>query len=711
MAVANSLQSGAGGVAAVPGVVQAGSSTPTAQANAANSTTPVKASTAPNSAPATQIFGSDTVINANTANPTITPSAATSASTTTQSNSNKQSQVSGIQTTTNQLANGSGVSTNANGTTTYANGTVYDPNQPLSSSNVPQGETYNSATGGATYTGNIAQSAVVDANGATTSGGYSGDTYYAPGQVLPKDQNGNPIPLTASSPTHDLIMSNLNSAKSQADALTATIIDNIQSSYANLIKQQQIVNSSQAAGANGNRLVGGVTGQGSTAQYASQTSNSVFTSVLNQGIQAIGNLQAQENDAIIKAQQAGQQEDFQLMDKMNTEAQNIQTTKQNAANAINATIQAQAQKLQDEQVQQTKDSFVASQLQSGVTDPNAILKAAKDAGLTITADEVGKSMSALSPDKAQIESLAAEAASAGADAATVAKITGATNFNEAIKLATPALGAKVAADKAQQIFDNKIKQQQVNISQEDANTNYQHLLLDKQNAASATVNASNDVINASVQSNIPLPNGKTALWINGDNLKDPKAMATALNNGQVVLTGASAAGMQGVQNAMGQVNDLLSSLKTAGVDLTKTIPSTAGGSSSNQGATSGFLRTYAAGTATPALQNFADSLKGTGTSGTNSIINELAKYPNTGNLVSTLRNNIPDKSDSATDMNNKITNITNALIATGNSYLSTGAIPKGSPPTGQIWVQDNSTGQWGSIPPNEFDSTKYTQIP
>lgn len=686
--------------------------TPTAGATSAVATPAVKASTAPaNNAPATQIFGSDTVTNANTANPTITPSATTSASTTTQSNANKQGQVSGIQTTTNGLANGSGLTTNSSGTTTYANGTVYNPNQPLSATNVPQGETYNPSTGGTTYTGNVAQPAIVDANGATTTGGYSGDTYYAPGQVLPKDQNGNPIPLTASSPTDDAIMSNLNSAKSQADALTATIIDNIQSSYANLIAQQKIVNSSQAAGANGNRLVGGVTGQGSTAQYASQTSNSIFTSVLNQGIQAIGNLQSQENDAIVKAQQAGQTEDFQLMDEMNTEAQNIQKTKQDAANAINATIQAQAQKLQDAQVQQTKDNFVASQLQSGVTDPAQILKNAQSQGLTITASDIGTSMAALSPDKAQIQSLAAQAAAAGADAATVAKISGSSNFNDALTLATPALGAKVAADAAQQVFENKIAQQQVNISQENANTSYQHLLLDKQTAAGTQANAASAAVNATVQSNIPLPSGKNAMWVNGSGL-DAAGTAAALNANQVVLIGTAAQGMDAVQNAMGQVNDLLSSLKTAGVDLTKVIDNGVE-EPTNQGATEGFLKNYAAGGATPALENFINSLKGTGTgdTGTKSIINELATYPNTGNLVSVLRNNIPNTSDSATVMNGKITNITNALISTGNSYLSTGAIPKGNPPTGQMWVQDNSTGQWGSIPPNEFDSTKYTQIP
>lgn len=621
--------------------------TPTAQANAALSTTPVKASTAPqadNNPAATQAANASYAA----ANPNVFGTPTTTASTTTQSNSNKQSQVSGIQSTTNNLANGSGVTTSQNGSTTYANGTVY---------NSPQSSETNSTT-----SENSAQA--IDNNGATTSGGYSGDTYYAPGQILPKDQNGNPISLTPTSPTNDLIASNLASAKSQADSLTATIIDNIQSSYANLIKQQQIVNSSQAAGANNNRLIGGVTGQGSTAQYASQTSNSVFTSVLNQGIQALGNLQSQENDAIVKAQQAGQQEDFQLMDEMNTQAQNIQTTKQNAANAINASIQAQAQKLQDAQAQQTKDNFVASQLQSGVTDPTQILANAKASGLTITAAEIGTSMAALSPDKAAIQSLAAQAAAAGANAATVAKITSSADFNSALTLATPALGAKVANDLAQQTFQNKIALAQLAVSQENANTAANKLKADT-NAASQ----------AASQAITTTPSGK--VYVDGSNLSDA-AKATAINNGMIVLDGDKSKAVNAISNIQGQLGNLLSTFKANGVDL-----STGAGQTRNGFFSSNWVN--AAGNASGAVDTFATGVK--------QMVSNLNTLPGSGNLIETLNANIPSSKDDANTMQSKLTAITSALESSENNLLASG-IPKTATVNGKVlYLQSDGTYQ------------------
>lgn len=439
--------------------------TPTAQANAAISATPVKASTSPqdNNIAATQAANASYAA----ANPNIfgapsTASGSLPVSTTTLSNQNKINQVGGIQTTTSNLAN-TGLSTNQNGVTTYANGEVYNP--PATQ-------------------GQVDPNSQVTTTGTLVNGGYTTDgLYYAPGAVAPKDANGNAINLTPQDPVSTGIINQLNQQKVQTDANTAQLISNIQANYASLIEQQKIVNSSQAAGANNNRLMGGVTGQGSTAQFASKTSNSVFTSVLNQGIQALGALQTKENDAIVQAQIAGENQDWQIMDKINGEIEDIRSTKQAAAQKINDTIQDQYQKQQDELKQQVKDNFVASQLDNGVSDPQAILKAAKDAGLTLTAKEVSDSMASLSPDKDQIQSIAASAAQAGADAATVAKIAGAKDFNSAIALATPALGAKVANDIAQQKFENDLALKNYAINQAQASISRANLALSQQKEA------------------------------------------------------------------------------------------------------------------------------------------------------------------------------------------------------------------------------------
>ena len=214
------------------------------------------------------------------------------------------------------------------------------------------------------------------------------------------------------------------------------------------------------------------------------------------GIQQIANLQSKENDAIVAAQQAGQNQDFQLQDKINQQISTIRDTKVAAAQKVQDQIQTANQKIADDKLQQTKDSFVATELQNGITDPEQILQDAQSKGLTMTASEVGTSMTALSPDKKEIESIAAQAAAAGASPDVVAKITSAGNFNDALTLATPALGAKVANDLAQQKFDNAIKQQEANnssaqvaIAQENANINVAKLQQDQSNAAQSALNA------------------------------------------------------------------------------------------------------------------------------------------------------------------------------------------------------------------------------
>ncbi len=51
--------------------------------------------------------------------------------------------------------------------------------------------------------------------------------------------------------------------------------------------------------------------------------------------------------------------------------------------------------------------------------------------------------------------------------------------------------------------------------------------------------------------------------------------------------------------------------------------------------------------------------------------------------------------------------INNIISPTKTSSQVNSQAPTGSPPSGQIWVQDKASGQWGSIPTNEFDANKY----
>jgi hypothetical protein len=83
---------------------------------------------------------------------------------------------------------------------------------------------------------------------------------------------------------------------------------------------------------------------------------------------------------------------------------------------------------------------------------------------------------------------------------------------------------------------------------------------------------------------------------------------------------------------------------------------------------------WTAGAAVPALNNFSNFvtslLKGSGQS------TDFTKLPITGSLAATLQNNIPTKDDSPKQLQTKLSNITNALNTSENSFLASGSTPQ-----------------------------------
>lgn len=334
------------------------------------------------------------------------------ASTTTISNQNKINQVPGIVDTTNTLAK-TGVTTDAQGNATYANGTL-----------VPQTDTTTASSAAPNLTNKTGLS----------TGGYVGDVYYAPGSQLPVGPDGKAMQTTETSPTDDQILSNLNQLKSTNDSITASIIDSIHAQYNQLRQAQETTNTGTQATTNNALLMGGVTGKGSSAQYAPISSVGIMQSEMSYGLSKLSDLTNQENMAVIQAQQAGQQNDFQLMDKLNNQIASIRDEKVAAATKLNDQIAAQNQKIADEQQQATKDTAVTNLYQSGTTDPGAILKQLNASGLTITSSEINNVVSGLKANQQDIDNIALDAAGKGADSATLQAIQNAKSPIEAMQV-------------------------------------------------------------------------------------------------------------------------------------------------------------------------------------------------------------------------------------------------------------------------------------
>lgn len=310
-------------------------------------------------------------------------------STTTLSSANKQSQVPQIQATTNKLATDSGIKTDATGVPHYANGTIFINGVAVQPDN---------------STGSTGTSGGLDANPnppttdpyTTSTGGYYGELYIPPGGQIPKDAKGLPVALTPMSPTDETILKGLNDAKASADAMTASIIDSITKQYEGLIASQKQTNSSAEANVNTALLMGGVTGQGSSSQFAPISSAGIIQSQVTYGLAQIADLQNKEAMAIVQAQQAGQNADFQLMDKINTQINKIRDEKVAAATKLNDTITTAKS-------QATLDSAVNKLYSSGITDSSAILSEIKKQGLVdqngvpYTAKAVADSLTSIKP--------------------------------------------------------------------------------------------------------------------------------------------------------------------------------------------------------------------------------------------------------------------------------------------------------------------------
>lgn len=285
------------------------------------------------------------------------PNPVSTQSTTTLS-SDKSADVAAAQNTTANLQNSTGATTDpTTGVTTNANGTAVQPPVTTTAPTTDQN-------------GNPVQNPSTTANG-----GYLGDVYYPPGSTVPVDQNGNPQALSDMGTTDQGIMSDIATMKAQVDSNTAATISGLQSSYANLISLQNQAN--QYA----NSSVAMQNIRSGTSHYEAATSASLMQANMSYGVQKINSLQSQENAAIQAAVTAGQNQDFKLMEDMNTEAASVRTEKQTAAAALAktvanaATLQAQenftaaqnaaANKLKQEQIDQT----TAAQAQTAKRDP------------------------------------------------------------------------------------------------------------------------------------------------------------------------------------------------------------------------------------------------------------------------------------------------------------------------------------------------------
>ena len=290
-------------------------------------------------------------------------------STTTISNANIMNQIPGMVNQLNNLSN-TGLSTNSQGNVQYADGSLYQPQEFVDVDTTEEDKQYN-----------------------------------------------------------DL----LESMKTSLDAQTKSLIDNIQQKYALRREEQKEINRRQKKGYETALLMGGVTGQGSTAQYAPISSGGIVAEQEKYGLKQIADIDAEERDLIAQARAAQESGNFKIMEKKLAMAEEKRAAKIQAATELNKKIAEQNEKLREQSIQSARDFAISDLYSQGIRDVGTIMSELRKQGIQTTAKEISSVLE--SSGASQIDKVLAEASQNGAPLSVLQKIGTARTPSEAILLA------------------------------------------------------------------------------------------------------------------------------------------------------------------------------------------------------------------------------------------------------------------------------------
>lgn len=346
---------------------------------------------------------------------------------TTTLSSNKTADIANAQATTAKFATGGVITDPTSGIATTANGTAYTPFTPA----VPAGwdtQTYqNFKTANPGIEPTTQDTNAMNNAGKTNTGGYVGETYYAPGSTIPTDNIGNPMKMTATSPSQDTILKSLSDQKASSDALTAEMVANIESQYQTLTNHQQQVNASNNAATAGAIFRSGAAQGDAYAQNAQNYQ-------IQQGVDALADLATKKQTAILAAKQAGQTQDFQLQEKMNSQIADIAKDQAAAGKALSEKIQAATDLAKTARSQAVKDTAVADIYKLGTTDVPGILAALKLKGITdVTAKDISDTLKNIIP--AGLDDLVKTLRTNGAPQDVIVKVLASPDINSAYQAA------------------------------------------------------------------------------------------------------------------------------------------------------------------------------------------------------------------------------------------------------------------------------------
>jgi len=159
----------------------------------------------------------------------------------------------------------------------------------------------------------------------------------------------------------------LKDLKAQVDATSARLIDSITQQYDILKKQQAQANTKAESGRMQSLLVSGA------AQYGVGQADSMMQEQISYGISKVAALDAEENQLIAQAQQAQQESNYKILDKLMTQAETVRKEKHDELIKLNEKTAEMAKDLQEKNIQASRDSAIADLISQGITNPAEVL--------------------------------------------------------------------------------------------------------------------------------------------------------------------------------------------------------------------------------------------------------------------------------------------------------------------------------------------------
>lgn len=238
--------------------------------------------------------------------------------------------------------------------------------------------------------------------------------YLYQGNYYSKDQLSSPESLAA--------ISNASLQQKKYDEALQSQVDAINKRFDQYKLQQEQITNSGAAGAQNALLQSGAGGRGSVAQYAAASSDARVQSIMQDGKNALAELDSQRDQLISAAKLAYQDKNSQLLDKLNTQIEKNRTD-------MLAVTQKANQDLATEIKNAKKSTDIATAYEELGNDPVAILNNLSQKGIkNVTAKDVTDTIETLTNQKG-INEIKLKLSEAGKDPSI---LNGVTSVSEAL---------------------------------------------------------------------------------------------------------------------------------------------------------------------------------------------------------------------------------------------------------------------------------------